>query len=89
MLQISQQHLSAGATTAVKTHVLHRDIELRSRIALKIVGAQRYAADPSTEILCICYAADNDPIKLWRPGNATPQEFVVAGTKPKLDRYCF
>jgi DNA polymerase len=59
-------------------HVLHRDIETRSRAILKTVGAQRYAANPSTEILCICYAANNDPIKLWRPGDPVPTEFVVA-----------
>src|SRR6516164_10910831 len=59
-------------------HVLHRDYETRSRAILKTVGAQRYAADPSTEILCICYAADNDPIKLWRPGDPVPTEFIVA-----------
>src|SRR5262245_23341381 len=79
MLQVTQQHLSTAATT---THILHRDIETRSRVALKIVGAQRYAADPSTEILCICYAANNDPIKVWRPGDRTPSEFVLAAQNP-------
>src|SRR5262249_35673425 len=58
-------------------HVLHRDFETRSRAVLKTVGAARYAAD-STEILCICYATDNDPVKLWRPGDPTPTEFIIA-----------
>ena len=33
-------------------HVLHRDYETRSRLALKSVGTYRYVADPSTEVLC-------------------------------------
>src|SRR5262245_54982299 len=59
-------------------HVLHRDFETRSRAVLKTVGAQRYAADPSTEILCCCYAVDDDPVQLWRPGDPVPQEFIIA-----------
>jgi DNA polymerase len=82
VLQITQQHLSAGATTATTTRVLHRDCETRSRAILKTIGAQRYAADPSTEILGICYAADSDPIKLWRPGDPVPNEFVLAAQNP-------
>src|SRR5262245_881128 len=63
-------------------HVLHRDYETRSRAILKIVGAARYAADPSTEVLCCCYAADNDPIKVWRAGDPVPNEFVLAAQSP-------
>jgi DNA polymerase bacteriophage-type len=58
--------------------VLHRDYETRSRSILKIVGAQRYAADSSSEVLCCCYAVDDDPVRLWRPGDPVPSEFVVA-----------
>ena len=36
-------------------HVLHRDIETRSTVSLKKVGAHKYAADPSTEVLCVAY----------------------------------
>src|SRR5262249_12416356 len=68
----------SAASVPFGQHVLHRDIETRSRAILRTVGAQRYAADCSTEVLCICYAADSDAIKLWRPGDPVPQEFVVA-----------
>jgi DNA polymerase len=78
MLQATQQHLFANTATATTTHVLHRDYETRSQAILKIVGAQRYAADASTEVLCCAYAVDDDPIKLWRPGDPVPTEFVVA-----------
>jgi DNA polymerase bacteriophage-type len=62
------------ADTAAVVHVLHRDYETRSRVSLKKLGANRYAADPSTEILCMAYAVDGDPVKLWRPGDLVPAE---------------
>ena len=63
-------------------HVLHRDYETRSRAILKIIGAQRYAVDLTTEVLCCCYAVDDDPVKLWRPGDPVPSEFVLAAQNP-------
>ena len=42
-------------------------IETRSRVDLRKVGAHRYAADPSTEVLCMAYAVDDGPVQLWRP----------------------
>jgi DNA polymerase bacteriophage-type len=77
MLQItSQSHLVVEAAHAV--HVLHRDYETRSRAVLKTIGAQRYAADPSTEVLCCAYAVDDGPGQLWRPGDPVPSEFMAA-----------
>jgi DNA polymerase bacteriophage-type len=75
MLQPSPQYVNAAATT---THALHRDYETRSRAILKTVGALNYAADPSTEVLCCAYAVDDEPVKLWRPGDPVPVEFVTA-----------
>jgi len=63
-------------------HVLHRDYETRSRVVLKVVGAHRYAADPSTEVLCCAYAVDDDPVQLWRPGDPVPAEFIDAAKNP-------
>jgi DNA polymerase bacteriophage-type len=82
MLQVTQQHLSAGAATATTTHVLHRDYETRSQATLKTIGGARYAAASTTEILCCCYAADDDPVKLWRPGDPIPSEFIAAAHNP-------
>src|SRR6516162_9543120 len=59
-------------------HVLHRDYETRSRLVLRIVGAHRYAADPSTEVQCCAYAVDDGPVQLWRPGDPVPAEFIEA-----------
>jgi DNA polymerase len=67
---------SAAATFG--QHVLHRDYETRSRAILKHVGANLYAADPSTEVLCVAYAVDHDPVQLWISGDPVPQEFQQA-----------
>lgn len=42
--------------------VAHIDLETRSKIDIKKCGAGKYAADPSTEILCVCWAVDNGPV---------------------------
>ena len=44
-------HRSAPATGVA--HTLHRDYETRSNANLPKVGVDKYAADPSTEALCI------------------------------------
>jgi DNA polymerase len=72
---------SAAAATFAQ-HVLHRDYETRSRAILKNVGTHKYAADPSTEILCVAYAVDHDPVQLWLPGNTLPPEFLQAALDP-------
>ena len=64
-------------------HVLHRDYETRGRVILKKVGTHRYAADPRTEILCVAYAVDDDPVQLWIPGNPVPPEFIEAAHNPR------
>lgn len=40
---------------------LHLDFETRSRLDLKKVGAHKYAAHPSTDIICLGYALDDRP----------------------------
>jgi hypothetical protein len=54
------------------------DFETRSRINLTKAGAWRYAADPSTDVRCIAYAIDDDPVELWLPGNKVPAAILEA-----------
>jgi DNA polymerase len=63
-------------------HVLHRDFEVRGRLRPDVVGAHRYCADPSTEILSAAFAVDQGPVKLWVPGNPVPPEVVEAARNP-------
>jgi DNA polymerase len=62
--------------------VLFRDIETRSPLNLKIVGAHRYATDPTTEVLCIGYAVDDGPAEIWIPGQPIPARFIEAEQDP-------
>jgi len=32
------------------------------------VGAHKYAAHPSTEVLCMAYKVDDQPVQIWSPG---------------------
>ncbi len=46
---------------------IHLDFETRSTIDLRKAGADVYARHPSTEILCVVWAIDEEPSKLWYP----------------------
>jgi DNA polymerase bacteriophage-type len=63
-------------------HVLFRDYETRGVLALDKVGVHRYAADPQTEVLCCAFAVDDQPVKLWKYGDAIPLEFREAASNP-------
>ena len=63
-------------------HVLFRDYETRGVLPLGKVGVHRYAADPRTEVLCCAFAVDDQPVKLWTPGDAIPVEFREAAANP-------
>jgi DNA polymerase len=69
---------SVPANPTVVQHTLHRDYETRSCASLKACGAPRYAADPSTTVLCMAYAVDDGPVRTWLPGDSVPKEFVEA-----------
>ena len=80
---MSLSRAAAPPQTLRSSMFLHRDYETRSRAILKNVGTHRYAADPSTEILCVAFAVDDDPVQLWIPGNPVPPEFIEAAHDPR------
>jgi hypothetical protein len=45
----------------------HFDWETRSDSDLPTVGTLRYVLDPSTELLLLSWAIDDEPVKLWCP----------------------
>jgi DNA polymerase len=59
------------------------DIESRSAAKLKTCGAWRYAADPTTEVLCLGYAIGDAAPKIWTPGQPIPGEFIEAARDPQ------
>jgi DNA polymerase len=46
-------------------HEVTIDFETRSKIDLKAAGQDRYAADPSTEIMCMAVKVDEQSSKIW------------------------
>lgn len=66
--------------SGIMTH-LHIDFETRSTADLKEVGLDNYARDPSTEVWCMAYAFDDEPVELWTPGQPMPDRVLdhVAG----------
>ena len=62
--------------------VLFRDYETRSVLDLRKVGAWRYSNHPTTEVWCCAFAVDEGPVKLWKPGEPIPAEFIEAAQNP-------
>jgi DNA polymerase len=55
---------------------LHLDVESFSACDLKDSGVYRYAEHESTELLCMAFAFDEQEVRLWKPGEALPQDLV-------------
>jgi len=50
------------------------DFETRSRCDLTKHGVYNYAQDPSTEVLCMSYAFDDDDVVTWLPSQPFPEK---------------
>jgi hypothetical protein len=57
--------------------VIEIDFETRSLVDITTCGAGRYAADPSTRILCVCWAVDGGPV-MGQVGEGIPDIFKQA-----------
>jgi DNA polymerase len=53
--------------------MLWLDFETRSECDLKTAGVYNYAQHPSTQVLCMSYAYDDEPVRTWRPGEPMPR----------------
>jgi DNA polymerase len=62
--------------------MLWLDFETRSRYGLRTGGVYNYARDPSTEVLCMSYAFDNDEVQTWVPSIPFPER--VANYKGQI-----
>ncbi len=52
--------------------MLWLDFETRSRCDLTVRGVYNYAMDPSTEVLCMSYAFDDEEVRTWTPDKPFP-----------------
>ncbi len=62
--------------------MLSLDFETRSTLNLTQVGVYAYATDPTTDIWCMAYAFDEEPVELWKMGDPVPErvrEYVLDG----------
>jgi DNA polymerase len=53
------------------------DLETRSRCDLSSAGAYNYAQDPSTEVLCMSYAFDDEDVQTWTPDQPFPTRVAI------------
>jgi len=49
------------------------DFETRSRCDLTTRGVYNYAQDATTEVLCMSYAFDDEPVQTWTPDQPFPE----------------
>ena len=52
---------------------LYCDFETRSACDLKAAGVYNYAQDPSTDVLCMSWAFDDDDVQTWLPTDPFPE----------------
>lgn len=57
--------------------ILYLDYETRSRCDLGSRGVYNYAQDPSTEILCMSYAFDDEDVVTWTPDQPFPTRVAL------------
>jgi DNA polymerase bacteriophage-type len=69
---------------------LHLDYETASELNLKTVGAYKYAMHPSTRILMLGWAFDDDEAALWEPHKGPIPTELLQGIKASgLNKHAF
>ena len=57
-------------------NILWIDFETRSRCDLRTHGVYNYARDPSTQVLCMSYAFNDDEVVTWTPDQSFPTKIA-------------
>ncbi len=57
---------------------VHVDFETFSFLDVRAVGPAKYAEHPSTEVLCLGYAIDDEHPRVWTPDSAPPSRLFAA-----------
>jgi len=52
------------------------DFETASECDLKTAGVYNYAKHPSTRVLCMAYAVDDDEVQVWTPDQPFPRHIL-------------
>jgi DNA polymerase len=59
------------------------DAETKSAVSLSASGTWRYAEDAATDLLCLCFAVDDDSVETCLPGDPVPAAFLAAAADPQ------
>jgi DNA polymerase len=54
----------------------HIDYETKATANLRKCGVYRYAQHPETDILCMCYAKNDEKVQLWTPDFMWPEDLA-------------
>jgi DNA polymerase len=65
--------------------LLHIDFETRSTVDLKKTTTDVYAKDPTTDVWCMAYAFDDEPVELVTPVTANSPEHILDGAPGMYD----
>ena len=72
--------------------ILWLDFETRSRCDLPSRGVYNYMQDPSTEVLCMSYAFDDEDVVTWTPRQVFPQKVsdaILSGVQIRAHNAAF
>lgn len=65
--------------------MIYLDFETRSAADITKCGADVYAKHPSTEIMCMGYAFDDEPVEIWIPRSQEPLDlFLSVAAEPAI-----
>lgn len=56
---------------------VHADFETKSIVDIKKCGSDVYARHVSTEVLCMAYAFDDQPVRIWKFGEPPPNDILT------------
>jgi DNA polymerase bacteriophage-type len=62
---------------------LWMDFETYSEVDIRKHGGLQYAVHESTQVICLAYAFDNEPVQLWTPAIEFPdriEDFMIEGS---------
>jgi DNA polymerase len=61
-----------------KTNISYLDIETHSNTNLELSGPSAYVEHPTTQLLVVAYALDDQPVRTWQPGQPVPDDLLTA-----------
>lgn len=62
----------------LENNISFLDIETHSISNLELCGPCAYAEHPSTQVLCLAYALNDEAARTWQPGQPTPDDLFQA-----------